>query len=86
MEEAEVVLDLSGRKLKRLDKAPVNQTFATALVLDNNLLQNLNNLDSYGELERVCIYILLRRELCISPNINILFIYIFTSILNIHVF
>ncbi|KAB7498196.1 Centrosomal protein [Armadillidium nasatum] len=52
-DDAEVVLDLSGRRLKRLERAPLNQTFATALVLDNNILQNLANLDSYGELERL---------------------------------
>lgn len=53
--DSEVVLDLCGRKLKRLDKAPANQAFASALVLDNNQLQNLANLDSYGELERLSI-------------------------------
>lgn len=51
--DSEVVLDLCGRRLKRLEKAPANQAYATALVLDNNQLQNLANLDSYGELERV---------------------------------
>ncbi|XP_047485306.1 uncharacterized protein LOC125036607 isoform X3 [Penaeus chinensis] len=53
--DSEVVLDLCGRRLKRLEKAPANQAFATALVLDNNCLQNLSNLDSYGELERLSI-------------------------------
>ncbi|XP_063849113.1 uncharacterized protein LOC135093623 isoform X2 [Scylla paramamosain] len=53
--DSEVVLDLCGRRLKRLEKAPANQAYATALVLDNNSLQNLSNLDSYGELERLSI-------------------------------
>ncbi|XP_068236755.1 serine-rich adhesin for platelets-like isoform X2 [Palaemon carinicauda] len=53
--DSEVVLDLCGRRLKRLEKAPANQAYATALVLDNNSLQNLANLDSYGELERLSI-------------------------------
>ncbi|KAK4289378.1 hypothetical protein Pmani_037645 [Petrolisthes manimaculis] len=53
--DSEVVLDLCGRRLKRLEKAPANQAYATALVLDNNQLQNLANLDSYGELERLSI-------------------------------
>ena len=53
--EAEVVLDLSGRKLAKLEKAPSNRAFATALVLDDNNLQSLPNLDSYGELQRVSI-------------------------------
>ncbi|XP_071524302.1 uncharacterized protein Cep97 isoform X2 [Panulirus ornatus] len=53
--DSEVVLDLCGRRLKRLEKAPANQAYATALVLDNNCLQNLANLDSYGELERLSI-------------------------------
>ncbi|KAF2355935.1 Leucine-rich repeat [Trinorchestia longiramus] len=51
--ETEVVLDLSGRKLSKLEKAPSNRAFATALVLDDNCLQNLTNLDSYGELQRI---------------------------------
>ena len=51
--ETEIVLDLSGRKLTKLEKAPSNRAFATALVLDDNSLQNLHNLDSYGELQRV---------------------------------
>ena len=51
--EMEVVLDLSGHKLSKLEKAPSNRAFATALVLDDNCLQNLTNLDSYGELQRV---------------------------------
>ncbi|XP_053630153.1 serine-rich adhesin for platelets isoform X3 [Cherax quadricarinatus] len=53
--DSEIVLDLCGRRLKRLEKAPANQAYATALVLDNNSLQNLANLDSYGELERLSI-------------------------------
>ncbi|XP_047735452.1 uncharacterized protein LOC108683348 isoform X1 [Hyalella azteca] len=51
--DTEVVLDLSGRKLTKLEKAPSNRAFATALVLDDNCLQNLTNLDSYGELQRI---------------------------------
>jgi Leucine-rich repeat (LRR) protein len=47
-------IDLSGKGLKKLDKAIGVQNQATVLILDDNELQRLDNVGTYTSLQKVC--------------------------------
>lgn len=46
-------LDLSNKKLKKLNKPSPDEAQASVLILDNNELQRLDNIDSFVKLQKV---------------------------------
>ncbi|KAB0798811.1 hypothetical protein PPYR_06691 [Photinus pyralis] len=48
-------LDLTGRKLKKLNKPLSNETQVTTLILDDNELQRLDNVDSYNKVQKLSV-------------------------------
>ncbi|XP_046393754.1 uncharacterized protein LOC124161476 [Ischnura elegans] len=52
-EEITEKIDLSGKGLKKLDKAVGSQTQATVLILDDNELQRLDNVGTYSSLQKL---------------------------------
>lgn len=53
LEEISETLDLSNRKLKKLNKPNAQETQISTLILDNNELQRLDNIDSFVKLSKV---------------------------------
>ncbi|KAL0273298.1 UNVERIFIED_CONTAM: hypothetical protein PYX00_006001 [Menopon gallinae] len=54
-ENVEVIVDLSKRSLKKIERANTEQKNAVALILDSNELQRLDNIDSYSTLKRLSV-------------------------------
>ncbi|KAF5308315.1 hypothetical protein FQR65_LT06309 [Abscondita terminalis] len=48
-------LDLSGKKLKKLNKPTANEAQVTTLILDDNELQRLDNIDSYNKVQKLSV-------------------------------
>lgn len=46
-------LDLSGKKLKKLNKPTHSEAQVTTLILDDNELQRLDNIDSFIKVQKV---------------------------------
>ncbi|KAF2904946.1 hypothetical protein ILUMI_01227 [Ignelater luminosus] len=46
-------IDLSGKKLKKLNKPTPTEAQATTLILDDNELQRLDNIDSYTKVQKL---------------------------------
>ncbi|XP_019869523.2 centrosomal protein of 97 kDa isoform X2 [Aethina tumida] len=53
MEESPESLDLSNKKLKKLNKPSPTESNVTTLILDDNELQRLDNIDSYFKLQKL---------------------------------
>uniref|UniRef100_A0A6P7G1V5 Centrosomal protein of 97 kDa n=1 Tax=Diabrotica virgifera virgifera TaxID=50390 RepID=A0A6P7G1V5_DIAVI len=52
MEGTQEILDLSNKKLKKLNKPTATESQVTALILDDNELQRLDNIDSFTKLQK----------------------------------
>ncbi|KAF5289116.1 hypothetical protein FQA39_LY15218 [Lamprigera yunnana] len=48
-------LDLSGKKLKKLNKPTAQETQVTTLILDDNELQKLDNVDSFVKVQKLSV-------------------------------
>ncbi|CAG9861699.1 unnamed protein product [Phyllotreta striolata] len=53
MEEALQILDLSNKKLKKLNKPTPEESQVLTLILDNNELTRLDNIDSFTKVEKL---------------------------------
>ncbi|CAH0561261.1 unnamed protein product [Brassicogethes aeneus] len=53
MEESPETLDLSNKKLKKLNKPNPNECHVTSIILDDNELQRLDNIDSFYKLQKL---------------------------------
>lgn len=54
LEEVSEILNLSNKKLKKLNKLPLEECQnITNLILDDNELQRLDNIDSFVKLQKV---------------------------------
>ncbi|XP_030753204.1 centrosomal protein of 97 kDa-like isoform X2 [Sitophilus oryzae] len=53
MDSISTILDLSNKKLKKLNKPSVKDSQVTELILDENELQRLDNIDAFGKLEKL---------------------------------
>lgn len=48
-------LDLTGKKLKKLNKPSPTESHVSVLILDENELQRLDNIDSFTKVQKVYI-------------------------------
>lgn len=48
-------LDLSGKRLKKLNKPTPVEAHISVLILDDNELQRLDNIDSFTKVQKVCV-------------------------------
>lgn len=46
-------LDLTGKKIKKLNKPSPNETQVSVLILDENELQRLDSIDSFTKVQKV---------------------------------
>ncbi|XP_072385789.1 uncharacterized protein Cep97 [Diabrotica undecimpunctata] len=53
MEGTQEILDLSNKKLKKLNKPTATESQVTTLILDDNELQRLDNIDSFTKLQKL---------------------------------
>ncbi|GJQ84535.1 putative leucine-rich repeat protein [Trypoxylus dichotomus] len=53
MENGLETLDLSGKRLKKLNKPSLSESHVTTLILDDNELQRLDNIDSFTKVQKL---------------------------------